>query len=480
MTCSLMVKRWLTAALICTGIAALTGCGTGGGSNGGGRTAGIEGTGITSGFGSVYVGGIEFATENATFINDGEPSSEQALRVGDVVTVQGEIDADGNARAQRIVFDRALEGPIARIDRQPDGTGELVVLGRRVRFDANTHFIPDDTDADTLSTGDRVAISGIGNENDILRATAVERVGDDTSTLAVEGRITALTSTSFRIRDLTIDYSGATLGDGALREDDYVRVTGRQLGAASAALIAERVSRPDRRIGADAQRVFVQGAITDLVDRDQFTVAGQRIDASNAERIGATDAPLAGGETILVKGIRRGDVIEADTLRIESEPNVTLRAPLDTVDGADERVVLLGSQWTIKAYTRYIDQTAPRERKLRLNRLDAGDTIQAVGYEGSDGLVMTRLDRIPADAVGNAFLRAPVESVQREGTIINIGLAGTTVTADAGRTLFTNAAGQTITASAFVAAAVPGTRIAVEGPPNPDRINVARTVKLLD
>lgn len=482
MTPSRTAKRWAITALVALGTATLIGCGPGGGGSGGGgggQTAGIEGTGITSGFGSVYVGGIEFATDDADILFNGKRVGEQALRVGDVVRVSGDVDDNGQGRARRIVFTYNLKGPIKRIERQPDQRGELSVLGQRVRFDANTHFV--DADEDTLKTGDLIAVSGFSDGNGALRATLIDNQGayQPGTALAVEGRIADLRGDRFHIGDLSIQYTPANVADGGpLVEGDAVRVTGLQ-SAAAAPLTAQRIERSRRRLGGDGERVFVNGLVSDI-DGDRFTVAGQRIDAAGAQRTGAVDAPLDGNASVSVSGVRRADVIAADTVRIESEPDVTLRARLDTIDGADNRVVLLGSEWTIEADTRYLDQTAQRERKLRLNRLAAGDTIQAVGYAGSNGLIMTRLDRIESDADGDSFLRGPVENVQRAGTVVTIGLAGTAITADTGRTRFENAAGQTIAASAFLSTIKPGIRISAEGPENGDRINVARTVRLLE
>ena len=480
MTPSRTAKRWARGALITLATATLIGCGASS-SDGGGRTAGIEGTGVTSGFGSVYVGGIEFATEDAEIRFNGEPVDEQALQVGDVVRVSGEVDGDGQGRARRIVFDRNLRGPITGIERQADGRGELTVLGQRVRFDANTHFI--DVDDETLKTGDLIAVSGFGNDNGALRATLLEREGRYRPGMAleveVEGRIVDLRGDRFRIGDLTIVYSLSNVeGGGALSAGDYVQVIGDQ-SRVDAPLSAQRIERPRQKLGANSQRVFVHGMVSDI-DGDHFSVAGQRIDAGNAQRSGAIDAPLTDDATVLIHGTRRAGVIVAETVRLEAEPRVTLRARLDTLDDAEERVVLLGSEWSIKADTRYLDQTEPGDRRLRLDRLAPGDTIQAIGYRGADRLIMTRLNRVDADPEGNAMLSGPIERIRRDGARVRIDLAGTTVTANTNRTDFQNAAGQKISASAFQRAAQPGVPVEAKGPANADRIDVARVVRLLE
>src|SRR5438105_15560501 len=71
---------------------------------GGQLTAGIEGSGAPvttvgsiTGFGSIFVNGVEYATAGAQIGIDGPPGTEEQLSVGDVVTVAGTVHADGKS-----------------------------------------------------------------------------------------------------------------------------------------------------------------------------------------------------------------------------------------------------------------------------------------------------------------------------------------------------------------------------------------------
>jgi hypothetical protein len=77
------------------------------------------------------------------------------------------------------------------------------------------------------------------------------------------------------------------------------------------------------------------------------------------------------------------------------------------------------------------------------------------------------------------MLSGPIERIRRDGARVRIDLAGTTVTANTNRTDF-QAAGQKISASAFLRAAQPGVLVEAKGPANADRIDVARVVRLLE
>jgi len=90
------VYKIILAGLI-AGITALAGCGGGGG---GTNVAGIGGTGKTisgtiTGFGSIFVNGVEYDVDNASFNinNDNSPGLGQAdLRIGMVVILTGSDD----------------------------------------------------------------------------------------------------------------------------------------------------------------------------------------------------------------------------------------------------------------------------------------------------------------------------------------------------------------------------------------------------
>ena len=123
----------------------LSGCGGGGGGGGGdNQVSGIDRGGITiaqgpiNGFGSVIVNGVRYSTTGATITIDDQPGTESDLRVGQVVRVEGRLDAGGaTGTATRISYDDDVEGPIESID---VAAGTLVVLGQTVKVGASTSF----------------------------------------------------------------------------------------------------------------------------------------------------------------------------------------------------------------------------------------------------------------------------------------------------------------------------------------------------
>ena len=120
--------------------AVVVACGGGGGAN----FAGIDRLGVTNGtitgFGSVFVNGVEYSTTGATFSIDDAPGTQDQLQVGQQVTVQWSSNSTGGARqADAVIYDDSVEGPITAgsinlVDQS------FVVLGQTVVVDADTSF----------------------------------------------------------------------------------------------------------------------------------------------------------------------------------------------------------------------------------------------------------------------------------------------------------------------------------------------------
>ena len=74
------------------------------------QTAGIQGSGAPvattstvsgpiTGFGSVFVNGVEYATSAAQITINGQSGTEAQLRAGEIVTLQGTVNSDGTTGA---------------------------------------------------------------------------------------------------------------------------------------------------------------------------------------------------------------------------------------------------------------------------------------------------------------------------------------------------------------------------------------------
>jgi len=110
-----------------------------GGGSGGGTTETQSGTvtGVITGFGSVFLDGVEYETDGATIVKDGEVVSDDShLAVGMVVTLRGSHDGRyGNATY--IEYDDDVEGPVTAVN-LVNGVGTMTVMGQTVTIDGET------------------------------------------------------------------------------------------------------------------------------------------------------------------------------------------------------------------------------------------------------------------------------------------------------------------------------------------------------
>ena len=144
--------------------------GTGNQPSGGGR--GIGGTGIVGtirAFGSIWVNGVEINYwEDQTVLLYDRPVTGKDLRVGQVVAVEGEVQAD-RLVARSIEVRHAVVGPVASVDAR---NGILRVLGQRVRMPAG------DPLAKTVRSGQWISVSGLREPKGVVAASLLEQPPD--------------------------------------------------------------------------------------------------------------------------------------------------------------------------------------------------------------------------------------------------------------------------------------------------------------
>ena len=237
-----MIPKKNTLALA---IALLLGaCGGGGDSGsstpapaatGGGNVSGIQGSGIAlgsiTGFGSIFVNGIEWRTTSAQFTIDGQSGGrEDQLRIGKVVTVRGTLDSSGTAgSATTVDYSDSLEGPVSARNL---AAGTLTVLGQTVRITGVTRFDDNITprSLEGIAVGDRVEVSGFTDATGAIVASYVEKKVS-TAAFEITGAVSNLNtgSSTFSINALTVDYSAATISNGTLSAGALVEVKGATL-----------------------------------------------------------------------------------------------------------------------------------------------------------------------------------------------------------------------------------------------------------
>ncbi len=311
-------KTPIAAAIALSTSILLVGCG--GSSSSGGDAEPVASRGVITGFGSVYVNGRRYATDNTRFEVDDSNGSEDDLRIGMVVTVFGSSDDDGY-EADEIIYDNELKGPVSAIDIDLSDASRktLTILGQAVLVTAET-TIDDDGSLtyDTIALGDVLEVSGFVSDNELI-ATHIE-LQDDDDEIEIKGVIEMLTSNSFEINGFTISYDDATEIDddiGDLEEGLYVEVEG-ELNGAGDNLLAKEIESEDDFLD-DVGEIERVGAISEYNPGDMtFMLQGQKVDAINAE-LEPSSLSLSNGLIVEVEGYIVDDVLYADEVELEDD-----------------------------------------------------------------------------------------------------------------------------------------------------------------
>ena len=454
----------IAAFLVALSVAA---CGGGGGGGGGSKQPdGIDRGGRTiasgpiTGFGSVWVNGVEYSTTGATITVDDNPGTESDLRVGQFVRVEGTVAAGGTTgTATRVIYADEVEGPVQSVDvvnRRLVVVGQVVQTGVGTSFDSSIQ--PNDVSG--LAVGDRVEVSGAVNSAGVIEATRIERKAGG-GAVEVKGLVSGLDAATkrFSINSQLVDYSAATLSDfpsGQPANGDLVEVKGSV--DAGSVLVATSVERESSSSpGSTDDRADYEGLITRYVSATDFDVAGQRVTTTASTTYqGGSAANLALDAYVEVEG--RFDStgrIVATKVEFEQEADVEISATVDSIDLAGSSFVVLGSTIRTNAQTRFEDQSAADVKYFGLADLRIGDYVEVRAYGSASGLVATIVERRDAqsrlEVVGTATAVAPP----------NMTVAGVSVTTDAA-TEFRDNNGVTVSAGTFFALA-PGHVVKVRG-----------------
>lgn len=264
---------------------------------------GISGTGITAGritaFGSIYVNGVKFNVDTATFLRDGvKATGQEEFSIGEYVVINGSINAnDTTGIAQKVVFKDLLEGVVTR---NSSDNLTIEVLGQRIEIDNRTQLIDGRKDIVTfafnnlidLQIGNIVEVSGIKNAAGLIKATSIklkeERFVSGDSENEIKGNISSLNTSdyTFMLGATLVDYRGATFSHfnaKTLANGQYIEVKSRT-NIIGNKLIADKIElKKDEKIEVKTGvEVEIEGLVTRFVSTQDFDVNGITVTTNSA------------------------------------------------------------------------------------------------------------------------------------------------------------------------------------------------------
>jgi hypothetical protein len=317
-----------------------------------------------------------------------------------------------------------------------------VVLGQTVLVRPETSF--DDsfspTSIDGISLGQVIEVSGQVDANGNVVATRIELKPAATQ-FEVHGLVSSLDAASmvFEIHGLTVDFSSATLNDfpgGQITDGDFVEAKGSTLGA-NDELLATSVEFESLVPGVkDGDRIEIEGFITRFSSAQDFDAAGLPVTTTGSTSFeGGSAADLGINVKIEAEGdINANGLLVATKIDIRRSKAVRMIAIADSVDAADNSLVVLGITVSVDALTRLEDKSSADVDPLTLADINAGDYLEIRGSEtsaGSGSVLATIFEREDPDT--EAILQGFVESISEPAFLIlgvTINTNGATVYRD--------------------------------------------------
>ena len=439
----------------------LMACGSGSDSTSGALSSSSKTTttqGVITGFGSVFVNGIEYFIGNNTAISmDGDDKSESDLQLGMVVTVSGTVNSDGKiGMANEIKYANQMEGVVTANSVASDGTGTLTIMGQTVTVTTDTVFaskIATITSADLIQVGNIVEVSGYAANNGDVTATRIEvkAVSQATgSTIELKGAIANLdtSNSTFTIGNVTVDYSGLTaayLPSVALADGLYVEVKSTTLYDGTGPLIASIIYLEDDGFkgheGHEGEDLEVRGLVTADYADGQFELNGRTILVNSNTLVvnGTTSQLLTGAQVKIETHFDADGNLVADKVEFKYSADIEFKGALQ-VDTEANTVTLLGQTIYVDNNTLMMDKSDYAVRYFNLTDLDPNnaDYLEVHAYKDATtgNLIATRVERETYSS--QVKLMGPVDATDSlvvAGVSVDVSNAGTIPTLNVGQTV---------------------------------------------
>ena len=236
---------------------------------------GIQAHGMITGLGGVTINDVRYLTNHSMVTMNGEPGVLADLHHGQIVTLDGRINSDGQSgTADRIYFDANVIGAVESLDAP---NRQLIVMGQTVTTDPDTLFGAgiDPVTFAGLSVGSIVEVSGYADAAGAIRSTRIDPAAANAE-LQLIGEVADLDLANllFAINWLTVDYSSALVIDlpgGAPANGMDVKVIGRM---SAGLFIVERLAAAPSLAGSAGLRVQTSGVITRFGSFADFDING--------------------------------------------------------------------------------------------------------------------------------------------------------------------------------------------------------------
>jgi hypothetical protein len=438
------------------------------GSGSGSGSAAASGT-ITD-FGSMFVNGKQFETNDVSVVQDGQSKRCRISRAdtcgfkrGMTVSVAGSFNGNQHT-ANSIEQEDAVEGLVQSV--AADGMS-LVVMGQTVLVDDTAiidHDIPGQNILNLVPGTDHVEVNGHIRPGGVIHATFIERKLAGV-TPEVRGYVSAHSAgaSTLRIGNLTVNYAGANINDMPVPSGNnwdtlFVEVKGTTFDPATTTLIATKVEPERKGIASNNVDEFeVEGIVTQVLGLGDFFIGTTHVQTtSTTEFRGGTIDEIVVGAKLSAEGRFANGILAAKHVKFHE--SVRLEGDIETV-GANSLTIrgLPGVTVTVNSQTEF--EATGGATVTSLSDLALNDHVRVRGRVGGiNSVIATRIQlRSPADDVD---LQGPVQAVADPNlTILGVTVETTGIAEDKFEGLDDGVIGR----AAFFTAVKVGSLVKVQG-----------------
>lgn len=415
---------------------------------GGTDVAEITGSGSRQGdieaFGSVFIAGERYNTDEAVVVFDGsEGSGESELRVG----MQAKLTL--RPKAHRIIDRMDVSSRLVGVVGSTDLTNNrFFLLGQEVRVDDRT--VLDCCEQNGLNAGDTIRVFASEIEDGVLLASLVEAVAYVDELVA--GTVSAINGADVQVAGLTVDISALSDRSVAVRVGERVRASGqRNLVLSPDRLVATAFDKTELLAIRVGEPVELSGVISHYQSLLKGRVVEFEMDGLPIRHLDGTDMlinkPIDGsqnGDRVVVTGFATDDgFVRAQIIRHISPVEAEVESHITAIDSQANTVTLLGNVTAeLGAKSQFIRAPLGGNRAFSFQDLQLGDRVelrvarvdvfgsrdQVLSEAGLEIARVTVLDGEAAESGVNDLMVAPLES--SDSATRQIVLLGNLVTLD--------------------------------------------------
>jgi hypothetical protein len=332
------------AALVAVAVIAACGGGTNTAGVGSGGTGAFSAysEGIITGFGSVIVNGLRYDDTTAIVRDEQGLRSRNDLKLGMVVTLDGNVDNNNLASASNIRFDSALLGPVSVINTT---SRTFTIIGQTVQVDDSTVLDASLAQGFNSITPDQVLeVHGFLNAaTNSLQATLIER-NSSPSKYKISGLVKNLQTNNrtLQIGNETFRSVSPRLGLDGITNDNWVKLRLEPRAPTGTDTWVITGYNVQSRSDSSQEIAEVVGLITEIKSPMRFSVSNILVDTSNAS-FPDGNVSIVTGMRIKVNGKLISGVMLAQEVRADTGPKeIDLSGTLSGLDTTAKTFVLRG------------------------------------------------------------------------------------------------------------------------------------------